>query len=147
VRYFEDFRPGEVLDLPPVTVSAEEIVAFASRYDPQPFHVDPEAAKASAFGGLVASGWHTVALFMGSFVRAVLLDAASMGSPGVEEIRWLAPVRPGDVLHPRATVEDARPSSTRADRGTVVTLCEVFNQDETLVMRLRARSFFGRRPA
>jgi acyl dehydratase len=146
VRYFEDFRPGEVMELEPVTVSAEEIVAFASRYDPQPFHTDPEAAKASAFGGLVASGWHTVSLFMGSFVRAVLLDSSSMGSPGVEEIRWLAPVRPGDELRPRATVEDARPSATRADRGTVFTLCEVFNQDGTLVMTLRARSFFGRRP-
>jgi acyl dehydratase len=146
VRYFEDFRPGEVLELPPVTVSADEIVEFASRYDPQPFHVDPEAAKASAFGGLVASGWHTVSLFMGSFVRSVLLDSASMGSPGVEEIRWLAPVRPGDQLRPRVRIEDARPSATRADRGTIVTFCEVFNQDGTLVMTLLARSFFGRRP-
>jgi acyl dehydratase len=146
VRYYEDFHPGAVLELEPVTVSAEEIVEFASRYDPQPFHVDPEAAKESAFGGLVASGWHTVALFMGSFVRSALLDSASMGSPGVEEIRWLAPVRPGDELRPRATIEDARPSATRADRGTVFTLCEVFNQDGALVMTLRARSFFGRRP-
>ena len=146
MRYFEDFRPGDVTELEPVTVSAEEIVEFASRYDPQPFHVDPEAAKASAFGGLVASGWHTVALFMGSFVRTVLLDSASMGSPGVEEIRWLAPVRPGDTLHPRATVEDARASATRTGRGTIFTLCEVFNQHGTLVMTLKARSFFGRRP-
>jgi acyl dehydratase len=147
VRYFEDFRPGDVMDLEPVTVSAEEIVEFASRYDPQPFHVDPEAAKASPFGGLVASGWHTVALFMGSFVRSVLLDTASMGSPGVEEIRWLAPVRPDDELRPRVTIESVRPSSTRADRGTIFTLCEVFNQDGTLVMTLTARSFLARRPA
>ena len=146
MRYFEDFRQGEVVELEPVSVSAEEIVEFASRYDPQPFHVDPEAARQSAFGDLVASGWHTVALFMGTFVRAVLLDSSSMGSPGVEEIRWLAPVRPGDELRSRVTIEDVRPSSTRADRGTLFTLCEVFNQDGTLVMTLKARSFFARRP-
>jgi len=146
VRYFDDIQAGDVFELAPVIVSAEEIVEFASRYDPQPFHVDPEAAKASAFGGLVASGWHTVALFMGAFVRGVLLDSASMGSPGVEEIRWLAPVRPGDELHPRVTIEAVRPSSTRTDRGTIFTLCEVFNQDGTLVMTLKARSFLARRP-
>ena len=146
MRYFDDIQAGDVFELAPVIVSAEEIVEFASRYDPQPFHVDPEAAKASAFGGLVASGWHTVALFMGAFVRGVLLDSASMGSPGVEEIRWLAPVRPGDELHPRVTIEAVQPSSTRTDRGTIFTLCEVFNQDGTLVMTLKARSFLARRP-
>jgi acyl dehydratase len=146
MRYFEDFHAGDVLELESVTVSAEEIVEFASRYDPQPFHVDAEAAKSSAFGGLVASGWHTVALFMGAFVRSVLLDSASMGSPGVEEIRWLAPVRPGDELRSRVTIEAVQPSSTRTDRGTTFTLCEVFNQDGTLVMRLKARNFVARRP-
>ncbi len=137
---------GEVTELEPVTVSEEEIVGFATRYDPQPFHVDAEAAKASAFGGLIASGWHTTALFMGMFVRAILLDSASMGSPGVEEIRWTAPVRPGDTLRGRVTVTDVQPSSKRADRGTVFTTSEVFNQDGTLVMTLKARGFFGRRP-
>lgn len=98
MRYFEDFKVGNVTEIGPVSVSQDEIVEFATRDDPQPFHIDPEAAKSSPFGGLIASGWHTTALFMGMFVRGILLDAASMGSPGVEEIRWTAPVRPGDRL-------------------------------------------------
>ncbi|MDX6475958.1 MAG: hypothetical protein QOH95_1469 [Gaiellaceae bacterium] len=147
MRYFEDFKVGDVRELGPVTVSEEEIVEFASRYDPQPFHVDPEAAKGSPFGGLIASGWHTTALFMGMFVRAILLDSASLGSPGVEEIRWTAPVRPGDTLHARSTITDARPSSTNTARGTVFTTNEVFNQNDELVMMLKARGFFARRPA
>jgi acyl dehydratase len=145
VRYFEDFSIGEVTEVGSVTVSEAEIVEFASRFDPQPFHVDPDAAKASPFGGLIASGWHTTALFMGMFVRAILLDAASLGSPGVEEIRWTAPVRPGDTLSARSTITDARPSSRDPGRGTIFTTNEVFNQDGTLVMMLRARGFFARR--
>jgi acyl dehydratase len=128
-----------------VTVSAAEIIEFASRYDPQPFHLDEVAGKESPFGGLIASGWHTTALFMGMFVRAVLLDSASLGSPGVEEIRWTAPVRPGDTLAGRSTVTDVRPSSTDARRGTVFTTNEVFNQDGVLVLTLKARGFFARR--
>ena len=145
MRYWEDFAVGDVTDVGPVTVRAEEIVEFASRYDPQPFHVDEEAAKASPFGGLIASGWHTTALFMGMFVPAVLLDSASLGSPGVEEIRWTAPVRPGDTLSGRSTVTEVRPSSTNARRGTVFTTNEVFNQDGVLVLTLKARGFFARR--
>ena len=147
MRYFEDFQIGDATDVGSVTVSEEEIVAFASRYDPQLFHVDPEAAKASAFGGLIASGWHTTALFMGMFVRAVLLESASLGSPGVEEIRWTAPVRPGDTLTGRTTITDVQPSSTNPGRGTVFTTNEVFNQDGERVMTLKARGFFARRPA
>jgi acyl dehydratase len=147
VRYFEDFAVGDVVELGSVTVSEEEIVEFALRYDPQPFHVDPGAAKTSPFGGLIASGWHTTALFMGLFVRAILLDSASLGSPGVEEIRWTAPVRPGDTLTGRSTIAETSPSSTNPSRGTVITTNEVFNQDGTLVMTMRARGFFARRPA
>src|SRR6266576_5549410 len=112
MRYWEDFQVGEVAELGPVTVTEEEIVEFGRRFDPQPFHVDPEAAKESPFGGLIASGWQTTALFMGMFVRAVLLDSASLGSPGVEEIRWTAPVRPGDTLTGRSTVTEVQPSGT-----------------------------------
>ena len=147
MRYFEDFELGAVTEVGPVSVSEEEIVEFASRYDPQPFHIDPEAAKSSPFGGLIASGWHTTALFMGMFVRGILLDSASLGSPGVEEIRWTAPVRPGDQLTGRITVTDVQPSSKNPARGTVFTTSEVFNQDGTLVMSLKARGFFARRPA
>jgi len=146
MRYWEDFAVGDVTAFGPVTVDAEEIVEFASRYDPQPFHLDEEAGKATPFGGLIASGWHTTALFMGMFVRAVLLDSASLGSPGVDEIRWTAPVRPGDTLSGRSTVTDVKPSSTNPGRGTVFTTNEVFNQDGVLVLSLKARGFFARRP-
>ncbi|MFZ1881024.1 MAG: MaoC family dehydratase [Gaiellaceae bacterium] len=147
MRYFEDFSVGDATEVGPVTVSEAEIVDFAERFDPQPFHIDAEAAKASPFGGLIASGWHTTALFMGMFVRAVLLDSASLGSPGVEEIRWTAPVRPGDTLHGRSTVTDVQPSATNPRRGTVFTTNEVWNQDDTLVLTLKARGFFARRPS
>ena len=147
MRYFEDFTAGDVLELGSVTVTEEEITEFASRYDPQPFHVDAEAAKAGPFGGLVASGWHTTALFMGLYVRAILLDSASLGSPGIDEIRWTAPVRPGDTLTGRSTVDETRPSAKNPGRGTLFTTNEVFNQDGTLVMTLRARGFFARRIA
>ena len=146
MRYWEDFAVGDVVEIGPVTVSAAEIVEFASRFDPQPFHLDDDAGRATPFGGLIASGWHTTALFMGMFVRAVLLDSASLGSPGVDEIRWRAPVRPGDTLTGRSTVTDVRPSSTSPQRGTVFTANEVFNQDGTLVLSLKARGFFARRP-
>jgi acyl dehydratase len=146
MRYWEDFAVGDSTDVGPVTVSEAEIVEFATRFDPQPFHVDAEAAARTPFGGLIASGWHTTALFMGMFVRAVLLDSASLGSPGVEEIRWTAPVRPGDTLTGRTTITDVRPSSKNPKRGTVFTTNEVFNQDGVLVLTLKARGFFARRP-
>ncbi len=146
MRWFEDFTPGEVTEIGPIEVSEAEILEFARRYDPQPFHIDPVAAQDGPFGGLIASGWHTAALFMGMFVRDILLDSASMGSPGVEEIRWTAPVRPGDVLRGRVTVTDVQPSSKNAGRGTVFTSSEVHTEDGTLVMTLKARGFFARRP-
>jgi acyl dehydratase len=146
MRYWEDFEVGDVIALGPVTVTAEEIVEFASRYDPQPFHLDEEAGRASPFGGLIASGWHTTALFMGMFVRAVLRDSASLGSPGVDETRWRAAVRPGDTLTGRTTVIDVQPSSTKPGRGTVFTENEVFNQDGVVVLTMQARGFFARRP-
>jgi acyl dehydratase len=147
MRYWEDFAVGDSTDVGPVTVSEAEIVEFATRFDPQPFHVDAEAAARTPFGGLIASGWHTTALFMGMFVRAVLLDSASLGSPGVEEIRWTAPVRPGDTLTGRTTITDVQPSSKNPKRGTVFTTNEVFNQDGVLVLTLKARGFFARRPS
>ncbi len=145
MRYFEDIHPGEVVELSSYVVTREEILDFARKYDPQPFHVDDEAARESPFGGLVASGWHTAAIFMRLFVDGILSESASMGSPGVEGIRWTAPVRPGDVLTGRVHVVAATPSETRPDRGTVVTESEVTNQDGEVVMTLRARGFFRRR--
>jgi acyl dehydratase len=145
MRHFEDFNVGDVTEVGPVSVSEAEIIDFAERFDPQPFHIDPEAAKSSPFGGLIASGWHTTALFMGMFVRGILLDSASLGSPGVEAIRWTAPVRPGDTLTGRVTITDVKPSETNPKRGTVFTTSEVFNQDGERVMTLKARGHFARR--
>lgn len=145
MRYWEDFAVGETTELGTVGVTRDEIVEFARRYDPQPFHVDEAAADDGPYGGLIASGWHTASLFMGLFVRTILLDSASMGSPGVEELRWTAPVRPGDRLTGRVTVTAVEPSSRRPDRGTVFTTSEVLNQDGAVVMTMKARGFFRRR--
>jgi len=147
VRYFEDFAPGQVFDLGSHEFSRNEIVGFARQWDPQPFHVDEAAAAESAFGGLVASGWHTACVFMRLYVDALLLDSASMGSPGLEELRWLVPVRPGDVLRGTASVTEVAPSSVRPDRGTVFMLFEMYNARQELVARMTGRGLFGRRPA
>ncbi|HYM03233.1 MAG TPA: MaoC family dehydratase [Stellaceae bacterium] len=147
-RYFEDFRVGEVIELGSRSLSEESIIAFAREYDPQPFHTDPEAAKHSVFGGLVASGWQTASVYMRLLVDGMVDKVAhSMGSPGVDKIEWLKPVRPGDTLRGRLTIVDAIPSKSRADRGTLKTLGELINQDGDVVMTIRGVGFFGRRPA
>ena len=144
--YWEDLQPGQVHELGSRAVSEEEIVAFARQWDPQPFHVDPEAAKGSPFGGLIASGWHTGAMWMRLYVDSLLGGDAAMGSPGIEELRWLAPVRPGDTLQGRLTVLDATPSERRPDRGTVRIRGEMVNQDGVTVMSMVSRGHFRRRP-
>jgi acyl dehydratase len=147
-RYFEDFRVGEVLSLGSRTVSEEEIIAFARAFDPQPFHTDPERAKASVFGGLVASGWHTVALYMRLLVDGFIAHiAVSQGSPGVDKIEWLKPVRPGDTLTGRLTILELIPSKSRPERGTIRSRGEMVNQKGEVVMTLAGIGFFGRRPA
>jgi acyl dehydratase len=145
-RHFEDFVPGQSYAFGAIAVTTDEIVEFGRRYDPQSFHVDPEAAAAGAFGGLIASGWHTASLFMRMYVDAVLVDTVSMGSPGVDELRWLVPVRPGDTLSGRATILEATPSAKRPDRGTVKVRLEALNQDGAVVMTMVARGLFGKRP-
>ena len=144
--YFEDLEPGQVVELGSHTVSEEEILAFARQWDPQPFHVDPQAARSSVFGGLIASGWHTGAMWMRLYVDT-LLGPSSMGSPGIEELRWLAPVRPGDTLSGRLTILEATPSERREDRGTVRIRGEMVNQDGVTVMSMVSRGHFARRPA
>jgi acyl dehydratase len=146
-RYLEDFHPGEVIELGSRTVSAEEIIAFARQFDPQYFHTDPERARESPFGGLIASGWHSAAMFMRLMVDSfVSRMAESMGSPGVDGIRWLKPVRPGDTLKGRVTVVDIIPSKSRADRGTLKSLGELLNEKGEVVMQINAAGFFARRP-
>jgi acyl dehydratase len=146
MRYFEDFAEGQVYELGEATVSEAEILEFAQRFDPQSFHIDREAAKRSMYGGLIASGWHTASIYMGLMVRNLLHDAASLGSAGIDELRWLKPVRPGDRLRARLTVTSVRPSSKRADRGTVFTLGEMSNQGGERVFFVRSSGMFGRRP-
>ena len=143
--YFEDFTPGQVHELGSVEVDEADMIAFARRFDPQPFHVDPDAAVASHFGGIIASGWYTCALFMRLYVEALLLDADSHGSPGMDEVRWLRPVRGGDVLTGRLEIVETRPSTRRPDRGTVFLLSELRNQHDEVVLRMTARGMFGRR--
>ena len=146
-RYFEDFRVGEVLQLGSRTVSEADIIAFARQFDPQPFHVDPARAKESAFGGLIASGWHTASLFMRLLVDGFIDNVAeSLGSPGVDQVEWLKPVRPGDTLTGRLTIMELIPSKSRRDRGTIKTRGEMINQKGEVVMTIRGVGFFGRRP-
>ena len=143
--FYEDFQPGQAFEFGPTTVTEAEIVAFARQFDPQPFHVDAAAAAASPFGGLIASGWHTASLFMRMYVDAVLNDTASMGSPGVEELRWLAPLRPGELVSARLEVLETSPSSRRADRGTIVARGDLLDAAGGTLMTMRLRGFFARR--
>ncbi|MBV8904729.1 MAG: MaoC family dehydratase [Acidobacteriia bacterium] len=144
-RYFEDYVPGRIYEFGTIPVSEAEIVDFAQQFDPQYFHTDPEKAKASRFGGLVASGWHTTALVMRLFVDQFLSHVASLASPGVDEIRWPNPVRPGDNLRLRVTILEARPSRTKPDRGVVRNRIEAFNQRDEPVLSMIGISIIGRR--
>lgn len=146
IKYYEDFLVGEVYDYGGRTVSAQDIIRFAREFDPQTFHVDPQAAKDTAFGGLVASGWHTSALAMRMMVDGLLEGAATMASPGIDEIRWLKPVRPGDTLRVRAEITDKIPSKTRPDRGLIKFRQTIRNQDGEAVMTMISMAFFQRRP-
>ena len=133
-RYFEDYEEGSVHEFGGITVEKEEIIDFGRRYDPQVFHTDPEGATKTLFGGLVASGWHTAALAMRLIVDHYLSHVASLGSPGVDELRWPKPVRPGNRLSLRVSILQTRRSRTKPDRGIVRSLVEVLNQDHEVVM-------------
>ena len=137
-RYFEDYVVGVEQEVGSVGLSETEIIEFANKYDPQDFHTDPEKAKTGPFGGLIASGWHTIAVVMRLLVDKYLDNASSLGSPGIDELRWMAPVRPGDVLTVRAKVFNARRSDSKPDRGLIHTSVETSNQDGTMVMTMKA---------
>jgi acyl dehydratase len=144
--YWEDLVAGETVDIGSHTITAEEIIGFARQFDPQPFHTDPEKAKDSIYGGLIASGWHTCSIAMRLMCDAYVNHAASMGSPGLEEVRWLKPVRPGDTLRATRTIEESRPTS-KPDRGLVLTRWDMYNQKNEHVLMMRGYGLFGRRPA
>lgn len=146
-RFLEDYRPGLVVTGGPVSVTEAEILDFARRYDPQPMHTDLAAAAVGQFGGLIASGWHTAALTMRLVATEFLSPASGLASPGIDELRWLKPVRPGDALSLRATVLDARLSRSKPAQGVVRSLIEVLNQNGEVVMTLKPVSIIRRRPS
>ena len=146
-RWFEDYPPGAVFTSRETLIGEAEILDFARRYDPQPMHIDPMAAREGRFGGLIASGWHTAALTMSLVVESFLSKRASLASPGIDELRWLRPVRPGDVLAIRVTVSEAARSRSKPDRGVVRTLVEVLNQEGAVVMSCKPMNILRcRRP-
>jgi acyl dehydratase len=144
--YLEDLVVGEVFECGGRTVSREEILAFAREFDPQPFHVDEEAARRSLYGGIIASGWHTASLCMRMVVDGLTSRVVSLGSPGVDAVRWPRPVRPGDTLRVRAVCLEARPSRSKPDRGLARFRYEVYNQDDALVMSMEGMALVARRP-
>jgi acyl dehydratase len=145
-RYFEDYAPGAVYEYGYVTVTEADILDFARQFDPQPMHVDPEFAARGPFHGLIASGWHTAGIMMRMFVDHYLSRVASLASPGLDELRWPAPVRPGASLRLRATVVEARRSRSKPDRGLVRTQSELFNQNDEVVLRVTAMNIISARP-
>lgn len=134
LRFLEDYPVGAEAEFGSVVVDEAEVRAFAERYDPQPFHIDPEAAKRSPYGGLIASGWHTASMVMRLIVDDFIDDQTSLGSPGLGPIRWKLPVRPADTLRVRARVTENRRSSSKPDRGSIAFECEVRNQRDEIVM-------------
>lgn len=143
--YFEDFKPGDVIHMGERTLIREEIVEFARQFDPQPFHVDEAAAAQSMFGGLIASGWHTCALVMRMMCDSHLNDCASLGSPGLDNIRWLLPVRPGDTIRAERHIVETRTSQSKPMIGIIKSRWEVRNQRNEMVMTMEGYGMFGRR--
>lgn len=145
ILHLEDFTEGQVIELGVITASADDILAFGRAFDPQSFHTDPEAAGNSPFHGLIASGWHTAALFMRLYVDRVLSRSACLGSPGVSDLRWRAPVRPDQRLHGRVTVERIAPSGRHPDRGTMWPLCELRDDSGVVVFSMVLVTLLARR--
>lgn len=144
--YWEDFPVGDTMEMGSHTFTEAEIIAFARQFDPQPFHIDPEAAKNSFFKGLIASGWHTCAIAMRLMVDKYVARSASLGSPGLDNIRWVTPVRAGDTISYRRTTTAARPSESKPDIGLVRSRWEAVNQRGESVMTMEGWGMFRRRP-
>ncbi|MDA2806847.1 MaoC family dehydratase [Nocardiopsis suaedae] len=145
-RYLEDYPVGETAEFGRATVVEDEIIAFAERFDPQSFHLDPAGAQDGPFGGLIASGWHTASLMMRLYAEGYLSPRASLGGPGVDELRWTEPVRPGDTLTLRTEVLEARKSSSKPDRGLLRTRVELFNQRDRKVFHAVVLNILRTRP-
>ena len=145
-RWFEDYVVGTTTEHGSIRVDEDELIDFGRRFDPQPFHIDPDAAAAGPYGGLIASGWHTCALMMRLLAQEYLSPVSSLGSPGIDELRWLRPVRPGDELSLRTTVEEARLSRSKPDRGLLRTRVELVDSAGDVVLRLLAMNLVSTRP-
>ena len=146
--YFEDYTPGARVEHPAtITVDEPAVIEFAQQFDPQYFHVDPAAAADGPFNGLIASGWHTAGLMMRLYADQYLSKVASLGGPGVDQLRWPAPVRPGDVLRLRTEVLEARVSNSKPDRGLIRTRTELLNQDDVVVFSCEVLNFLAVRPS
>ncbi|HUC63459.1 MAG TPA: MaoC family dehydratase [Alphaproteobacteria bacterium] len=146
-RYFEDFKPGDAIDTAPAVLGADEMIAFARRYDPQSFHIDAEAAQRSLYGGLIASGFMTMAVTFRLFFETGALGASNMAGLGFEEVKFAQAVRPGDTLKATVTVESARPSSGRPDRGVLALRYRAFNQRGEEVLSFLCIHLVRRRPS
>ncbi len=144
--YYEDFAVGQTIELGSRTLTQEKIIAFARQFDPQPFHLDPVKARDSLFGTLVASGWHTASTYMRLLVDSLLLDSAAQASPGLDSLRWLKPVQPGDTLTGYFTVLDMRVSASRPSTGIIKHAGEMVNQRQEPVMRVEGITFMGLSP-
>ena len=145
-RYFEDYPLGAVVEYGPVSVTEAEIITFAWQFDPQSIHIDPEAAASGPFGGLIASGWHTAGLMMRLLATRFLSPISSIASPGIDELRWRAPVRPGDQLRIRVRITEAQLSRSKPDRGMIRSAIEIVNQHDTVAMSLSAMNLMRCRP-
>jgi acyl dehydratase len=144
-RFLEDYQAGLVYEFGSITVTEQEIIDFARQFDPQDFHIDPAKAAHGPYGGIIASGWHTTSVAMRLYVDHYLSHVASLGSPGVDEVRWPNPLRPGDTLKIRVAILEARPSRSKPDRGIVRAHVEAINQHKQVVLSMRAVSLLGRR--
>ena len=147
MKWWEDFEVGSAVDIGKHTFGADEIVAFGRQFDPQPYHADPAAAKNSPFGGLIASGWHVCAAGMRMLTERVLGQAHTLGSPGIENVRWLKPVRAGDTLTGHVEIADKAPSKSRPQMGIVHEHWIVTNQKGEVVMTTKGINMVRRRPA
>jgi acyl dehydratase len=145
--YFDDFVVGASLSMGSCAVTEEEILTFARQFDPQPFHIDPDAAKQTIFGGIIASGWHTCGMMMRLVTDNLLNQSSSMGSPGLDQVQWLKPVRAGDTLSVTYVVDAVKASTSKPDRGVVVATWQAHNQHGEVVTSIKCKGMFGRRPA
>lgn len=146
-RFFEDYQVGEVFEFGDALITEREVVEFATQYDPQPFHIDKPAAEKSMFGGLIASGWMTGSIMMRMTVDHFVSPQSGLGSPGIDEVRWTRPVRPGDRLRMRVTIVESRRSASKPDRGIIRSLSEAINQNGDVVMSFKGMGLYRCRTA